>query len=99
MINETVRVLIAGEGEGAARAGEFAEIYSRIFKVAYDGRQTGYDAAMERAKKENMTHMLYFLDETSLLLCSLCDETGGYTLEATVDDLKKVLSQNAHDSL
>lgn len=46
-----------------------------------------------------MTHMLYFTDDVNLILSSLADELGGYSLEITVDDLQKVLSQNAHDML
>ena len=36
-----------------------------------------------------MTHMLYFTDDVNLILSSLADELGGYSLEITVDDLQK----------
>ena len=99
MINKNVRVLIASNNEGVAIAREFAGLYSRIFMVVYSEIQMRYETAIKMAEEKNMTHMLYFLDDTNLLLASLADEMGGYTLEATVDDLKKVLSQNAYDSL
>ena len=50
---------------------------------------------MEYAENSGMSHMLYFLDDINLKLVSLLDDMGGYTLDVTVDDLKKVLSQNA----
>ena len=37
-------------------------------------------------------HMLYFKDNTNLILASLADEMGGYSLDITVDDLRRVLS-------
>ncbi len=94
-----VKVLITGQKAGEIAAKEFAEIYAEIFDVEYDGDFPEFDAAFDRASVGGMTHMLYFQDEINLLLVSLADELGGYTAKITVDDLKNVLSQNAHDSI
>ena len=53
---------------------------------------SNFEEALEAAAKMNMTHMLYFKDNTNLILASLADEMGGYSLDITVDDLRRVLS-------
>ena len=73
----------------------FSEIYNKIFEVEYSDRFESFEKAMEYAENSGMSHMLYFLDDINLKLVSLLDDMGGYTLDVTVDDLKKVLSQNA----
>jgi len=94
--NETkVKVLIAYENEGKKNADIFSEIYNKIFEVEYSDSFESFEKAMEYAENSGMSHMLYFLDDINLKLVSLLDDMGGYTLDVTVDDLKKVLSQNA----
>lgn len=94
-----VKVLITGQKAGENAAKEFAEIYDEIFEVEFDGDFPEFDTAFDKASVSGMTHMLYFQDDINLLLVSLADELGGYTAQITVDDLKNVLSQNAHDSI
>ena len=92
MDENEVRVMIAYKKEGKKSADRFAEIYKKLFKVEFE-------EALKEAERSDMTHMLYFTDDVNLILSSLADELGGYSLEITVDDLQKVLSQNAHDML
>ncbi|MCD8036782.1 MAG: hypothetical protein LUE88_05275 [Clostridiales bacterium] len=87
-----VKVFITGDDEGLKTAENFFDIYNKIFEAAYAKEVLGFENAYRRAQIEEMTHMLYFVDETNVILSSFADEMGGYTLEITVDDLKKVLS-------
>ena len=93
--NNGVRVMIAGDREGLAAAEKYSLIYKKLFDVIYENSINEFEGAYEAAKERAMTHMLYFVNDIDLLLVSFADELGGYTLEITVDDLEKVLSQNA----
>lgn len=94
-----VRVLIACKDKGIANAERFAGIYNKIFDVEYNRNLNDFDMAFQYAQKENMSHILFFMDTVNLKLVSLLDDMGGYTAEVTIDDLEKVLSQNAYDNL
>jgi len=96
---KSVRVLITCNERGKNNADMFTEIYNNMFEVEYNEEISDYNAALEYARAGNMSHMLFFVDEINLILSSLKDEMGGYTVEVTIDDLKNVLSQNADDSL
>lgn len=91
-MNGKVKVLITGDDEGLKTAEKFYGIYKNIFDAVYAEGVLGFEMAYKRAESEKMTHMLYFADETNVILSSFADEMGGYTLEITVDDLQKVLS-------
>lgn len=97
--NKGVKVMIAGDREGLAAAEKYSLIYKKLFDVIYENSINEFEGAYEAAKERAMTHMLYFVNDIDLLLVSFADELGGYTLEITVDDLEKVLSQNAQDKL
>ena len=99
MDENEVRVMIAYKKEGKKSADRFAEIYKKLFKVEYADDIMRFEEALKEAERSDMTHMLYFTDDVNLILSSLADELGGYSLEISVDDLQKVLSQNAHDML
>ena len=77
-----VRVMITSSAEGTTAAREFTEIY----------REMDFEEALREAEAAAMTHMLYFRDNGNLVLTSLADEMGGYSLDITVDDLRRVLS-------
>lgn len=92
-----VKVLISGDVNGLKTAKEFSKIYEKIFNVVFEEKINDFNLAHEKAEKDGMTHMLHFLDEVNVLLSSFNGEFD-YTLEITIDDLKKVLSQNAKDN-
>ena len=81
-----VRVMITSSAEGTTAAREFTEIYREMFDVM------DFEEALREAEAAAMTHMLYFRDNGNLVLTSLADEMGGYSLDITVDDLRRVLS-------
>ena len=89
-----VKVLISYDVKGQKTAKEYADIYKELFEVVLDDKAGDFDLSYDKAVKENMTHSLHFLDDEKLLLSAIGGEME-YTLEITVDDLKKVLSQNA----
>ena len=89
-----VKVLISYNEKAQKTAEKYAEIYKKVFWVIFDKEANDFDSVYDRAKKEDMTHILHFIDDKNLLLSGLNGEME-YTLEITVDDLNKVLSQNA----
>lgn len=89
--NNLVRVMITGNKDGQSAIDEFTEIYREAFDVMKRDF-SNFEEALEAAAEMNMTHMLYFKDNTNLILASLADEMGGYSLDITVDDLRRVLS-------
>ena len=89
--NNLARVMITGNKSGQPAIDEFTEIYREAFDVMKRDF-SNFEEALEAAAKMNMTHMLYFKDNTNLILASLADEMGGYSLDITVDDLRRVLS-------
>lgn len=95
----SIRVLIACEDKGKTSAERFFKIYNKMFEVEYNTNISNFELAFKYAKRKNMTHMLFFVDKVNLTLSSLIDDMGGYTVDVTVDDLEKVLSQNAYDNL
>ena len=99
MAENKVRVMIASRKEGKISAERFAEIYKKMFDVVYINDFIKFEDVVKSAEAQNMTHILYFNDEVNLFLARLADDMEGYTLEITVDDLQKVLSQNAYDKL
>ena len=92
--NNKVKVLISYDEKGMKAAGKYAEIYKKVFEVVFDKEANVFDSVYDRAKSEGMTHILHFIDDKNLLLSGLNGEME-YTLDITVDDLNKVLSQNA----
>lgn len=89
--NNSVKVLITSSEDGRNTAREFTEIYRELFDVTFRDI-TVFEDALETARKADMTHMLYFRDVRNLTLTSFADEMGGYSLDITVDDLRRVLS-------
>ena len=86
-----VRVMITSSAEGTTAAREFTEIYREMFDVMFR-EIMDFEEALREAEAAAMTHMLYFRDNGNLVLTSLADEMGGYSLDITVDDLRRVLS-------
>ncbi len=91
-VKNGVKVFIVGGEHGLKTAKAFSDIYRDKFEVVFEDYTYGLEKALERAKRENMTHMLYFKDDKNVVLSSFADEMGGYTLDITTDDLKNVLS-------
>ncbi len=91
-MDSRVKAFITGDAEGLKTAERFYRIYRRKFDAEYSAEVLGFENAFKRAENEKMTHLLYFVDGINVILSSFADEMGGYTLEITVDDLKRVLS-------
>ena len=89
--NNSVRVMITGNKNGQTAADEFTEIYREAFDVIRR-EFSSFEEALDAASEMELTHLLYFKDSENLILASLADELGGYSLDITVDDLRRVLS-------
>lgn len=89
--NNSVRVMITGNENGQTAADEFTEIYREAFDVIRR-EFSNFEEALDAASEMELTHLLYFKDNENLILASLADELGGYSLDITVDDLRRVLS-------
>ncbi len=89
--NYSVKVMITCDKSGKSAADEFTEIYRSVFEVVRR-EFSSFEEAMGAASEMKLTHLLYFKDNKNLILVSLADEMGGYSLDITVDDLKRVLS-------
>ena len=89
--NNSVRVMITGNENGQTAADEFTEIYREAFDVIRR-EFSSFEEALDAASEMELTHLLYFKDNENLILASLADELGGYSLDITVDDLRRVLS-------
>ena len=94
-ININVRVLIGTTEDGFKTANRFSDIYSKMFYVDYVKERIVFDDLILLAEEKGMTHMLYFLNDKEARLSLIQGEMGGYTFDIGVDDLEKVLSENA----
>lgn len=74
-------------GEGSAKL--YGEKYKAAGVEIFLCGQRPKEELILLGEQENMTHVLYFLDHERLLLVSLADEMGGFTVEIKVEDLIK----------
>lgn len=86
-MEQEIRAMFAWTLEGEETAKQFGNQYSEAgIEVVFYG-EAKEDELISLGKKENMTHVLYFLDPKRLLLVSLADEMGGFTVEVLVEEL------------
>ena len=95
VININVRVLIGATEDGFKTANRFSDIYCKMFYVDYVKERIPFEELILLAEEKGMTHMLYFLNDKAARLSLIQGEMGGYTFDIGVDDLEKVLSENA----
>lgn len=86
-MEQKVKALFAWTTEGEKTARLFGEKYqSAGLEVTLYG-EAAKDELILLGEQKEMTHVLYFLDHEKLLLVSLADEMGGFTIEVLVEDL------------
>lgn len=86
-MEQKVKALFTWANEGEKTARLFGEKYKAAgIDVTFHGEAVK-DELILLGKKGNMTHVLYFIDGEKLLLVSLVDEMGGFTVEVLVKDL------------
>lgn len=86
-MEQKVKALFAWTMAGEKTAKHFGEKYKAAgMEVTFHG-EAKEDELILLGKNRHMTHVLYFLDHEKLLLVSLVDEMGGFTVEVMVQDL------------
>ncbi len=86
-MEQKAKALIAWTPAGGDTARRMGEKYLAAgVEIIFHGRAEREELIF-LGKRENVTHVLYFLDHKKLLLVSLADEMGGFTVEILVEDL------------
>ncbi|WMI80807.1 hypothetical protein [Anaerotignum sp. MB30-C6] len=86
-MEQKVKAMFAWALEGEKTARLFGERYKKAgIEVTFHGEAV-QDELILLGQKGDMTHVLYFLDHEKLLLVSLADEMGGFTVEVLVEEL------------
>lgn len=82
-----VKALVGWTAMGEKTAKFIGEKYKTAgAEISFYG-QVPKEELISLAEQGHMTHVLYFLDHERLLLVSLADEMGGFTVEVKVNDL------------
>ncbi len=85
-MEQKVKALFAWTAAGEKTARRIGEKYKAAgMEVFFHGEATKEELTF-LAEQGNMTHGLLFLDHERVLLVSLGDEMGGFTVEITVED-------------
>ncbi|WP_304507359.1 hypothetical protein [Anaerotignum sp.] len=86
-MEKKVKALVGWTVMGEKAAKLVGEKYKTAgVEISFCGKKTK-DELILFGEQGNMTHVLYFLDHEKLLLVSLADEMGGFTVEVNVNDL------------
>lgn len=89
-MEQKIKALFAWQGqarEAEATANKIAQIYAAAGVETILLGEALEAELISLGQKQEATHVLYFLDEKKLLLVSLVDEMGGFTVEVFVTDL------------
>jgi len=86
-MEEKIKALIAWSPEGENMARLVGEKYAAAGVTIVPHGKAEREELISLGACKNMTHVLYFLDCEKLLLVSLADEMGGFTVEILVEDL------------
>ena len=86
-MEEKIKALFAWSPLGANTARGIGEKYAAAGVAVVLHGEACKEELISLGESKNMTHVLYFLDEERLLLVSLADEMGGFTVEILVEDL------------
>lgn len=87
MEQQTPKALFTWAAAGAAAAAEVAETYRRAGMAVSLYGEAAEEGLAALGAENGMTHVLHFLDAERLLLVSLADEMGGFTVEVRRSDL------------
>ena len=83
-----IKTLIAWSDKGRKTAYDIGSKYRQNGMIVQNSFITNdFDKNFEYAKKNNIAHMLYFVDNENIKVVSLLDEMGGYTVDAKISDL------------
>ncbi|WP_312059114.1 hypothetical protein [Anaerotignum sp.] len=86
-MTQRIKALFAWTAQGEASAKIIGGSYlEKGLPITFHG-EAERDELIFLGQKKDMTHVLYFLDDERLLLVSLADEMGGFTVEVLVKDL------------
>ena len=86
-MTQKVKALFAWTAKGEEAARRIGNRYMAAgLEVTLHG-EAPREELISLAEKKEMTHGLYFLDHEKLLLISLTDEMGGFSVEVLVEDL------------
>lgn len=86
-MTQKVKALFAWTAKGEESARLIGRRYLEAgLAVTFYG-EAEKDELIFLGEEQEMTHVLYFLDHEKLLLISLADEMGGFTVEILVEDL------------
>ncbi|AMJ39942.1 hypothetical protein [Anaerotignum propionicum] len=86
-MTQRIKALFAWTAQGEESAKLIGVRYLEAgLAVTFHG-EAQKDELIFLGEKKDMTHVLYFIDHERLLLISLADEMGGFTVEVLVEDL------------
>ncbi len=86
-MTQRIKALFAWTAKGEESAKRIGARYTQAgLAVTFHG-EAERNELIFLGEKKDMTHVLYFLDHEKLLLISLADEMGGFTVEVLVEDL------------
>ncbi|HBF65175.1 MAG TPA: hypothetical protein DDW34_04810 [Clostridium sp.] len=86
-MTQRIKALFAWTAQGEESAKLIGGRYLEAgLAVTFHG-EAQKDELIFLGEKKDMTHVLYFIDHERLLLISLADEMGGFTVEVLVEDL------------
>lgn len=86
-MEQKVRAMFAWRKQGEAVARRLAAAYTAANMEILCHGEADEAELPALGRTQQMTHVLFFLDEERLLLMSLADEMGGFTVEVNVSDL------------
>ena len=82
-----VKAIVMWSADGEKTAREIGEKYKKaMIEVVFYGMGKEEDS-MTIGQDTDATHVLYFIDSQKILLVSLTDEMGGFSVEIGVEDL------------
>ena len=86
-MSEKVSALFCWFETGEETGRKFAQAYQTAGMQTKIHGQATQTELIQLGEAAGTSHVLYFLDDKRVLLVSLKDEMGGFTVEITTDDL------------
>ncbi|WP_317855435.1 hypothetical protein [Chakrabartyella piscis] len=87
-MKQIVKAIFTWEGIGEVTAKSFVSQYEKKGFVVEMYGTAHRDDLIAIGTEQKATHVLHFLDVTNVVLVSLADEFGGFTVEITTNDLQ-----------
>lgn len=86
-MEQKVKALFAWTENGEKTAKQIGDQYGKAgMEIIFHG-QAAKEELVLLGEERGMTHVLYFLDQVKVILVSLTDEMGGFTVEVMLEDL------------